>query len=349
MLIIPDTNVLYSDPFLEKPLIMTILAAEGQTGIRLMIPEIIVDELRNKVRQRLNEAVKAADDARRLYDGLRGLESHSVNLMISADQRQAVLDRFERRIRQLEKEDRILVYPSTSVKELVQRSIKGQPPFLSKDRGMRDTLIWLTAKDCVLKGIDRGTKVTLVSDDGAYWEKDKVKIKDGLTAELKESGIPTDSIVVQPSLQEVVRTLVAGRLSTAAWVTVAIQGGRISDFADPSEAVLLKVTDWIYENPETLNFSGSYYSVEFDVVEAVFFQRIEHALDLGDGRALVESRWQCEVAAQGYNNPIFTDDLCITLEFELSSIVKIDGDSLSMQSHEVTGVEAIDTIETQPE
>ena len=53
MLVIPDTNVLFSDPFLEGPLIRTIVAAEIQAGIRLVIPEVVIDELRNHVEERL--------------------------------------------------------------------------------------------------------------------------------------------------------------------------------------------------------------------------------------------------------------------------------------------------------
>ena len=269
--------------------------------------------------------------------------------MITADQRQAVLDRFEQRIRQLDEEGRILAYPSTSPKELAHRSIKVQPPFLSKDRGMRDTIIWLTAKERVVKGIDCGTKVTLVSNDGGFWDKDKIKLKEGLTAELMEAGISHDSIVVRRTLQEAIATLVSGRLSPADWITVAIQGGQIADLTASSDTVLLKATDWILNDPDILNFHGAYLFVEFDVVEGVFLQRIEQALNLDSSRVLVESSWTCDVAAEGFNNPYFGDNLSLTLGFELSSIIKVDDDCLSVQSHEVTSMEVINFIETEPE
>ena len=332
MLIMPDTTVLFSDLFLERPVVMTILAAENQTGIRLVIPEVVVDELRNHVEERLDATVKATDKVRRQYVGLSGLEPYSVDLMIDADQKQAVLDRFERRIQQLDKEGRILTYPSPSPKDLAQRSIKGQLPFLDKDRGMRDTLIWLTAKECAIRGAGSGKKITLVSNDKAFWDKDKKKMREGLAAELEDAGIPPDSIAVRPALQDVIDTFVSGKLPLAEWASVAIQGGQIDDFTTSSDVVLLKATDWIYDNPEILEVGGAYIFVEFDIVEEVVFHSIEQALDTGGGEALVESKWTCDVAAEGYDNPHFGDNLRIKLEFNLSSIVKIDEDCLSVQS-----------------
>ena len=305
-----------------------------------------MDELRNHVKERLDATVKAAEKVRRKYAGLRRLEPYSVDFMIDADQRQAVVDRFERRIQQLDKEGRILPYPSLSPKELAQRSIRVQLPFLDKDRGMRDTLIWLTAKECAIKGVGSGTRVTLVSNDGAFWDDKKKTMQEGLTMELKGSGIPPDSIVVCPALQDVVATFVSGKLPAAEWVRVAIQSGQIDDFTTSSDSVLLKATDWIYDNPEILEVGGAYIFVEFDIVEEAVFRSIEKAIDIGGDEALVESNWTCDVAAEGYDNPHFGDNLSIALEFKLSSIVKIDKDCLSVRSHEVTDMEVADVIET---
>ena len=347
MLVMPDTNVLFSDLFLEGALIKTILAAETQADIRLVIPEVVVDELRNHLEERLEATVKTANEVRRQYAGLSGLDPYAIDFMISSDQRRAVLDRFDRRIQQLSKEGRILKYPSPSPKELAHRSIRVQLPFRDKDRGMRDTLIWLTAKECVIKGADAGSKVTLVTDDGAFWDKDKGKMQEGLTGELEDAGIPLDSIAVRPTLQDVIDTFLSGKLPTAEWVRVAIQGGQIADFTASSDRVLLKATDWIYDNQEILEVGG-YIFVEFDIVEEVVLNSIERTLDLGGGEALVESKWTCDVAVEGYDNPHFGENLSVELQFELSSIVKVDNDGLSVRSHEVTDMEVVDVIETQP-
>ena len=347
MLVIPDTNALFSDPFLEKALIKTILVAENQTGIRLVIPEVVIDELRNKVEKRLDDTINLSDKVRRQYASLSGLEPYAIDFMISADQRQAVLDRFDRRIKELDNEGRIIGYPSVSPKELAFRSIKHQLPFQNNDRGMRDTLIWLTAKTIAIHPPRAGLKIILVTEDGAFWDKDKGKLKEDLTKELDEAGI-ADVIAVQPTLQDVLRTFVSGKLPAAEWVRVAINGGRVDDFTASDDTVLLKAADWILENPDILEVGG-YIFVEFDVVEEVVLDNIERTLDLGDGEALVESKWTCSVAAEGYNHPYlyFGQSLRVELQLSVSSIVKVDNDYLSVQSHEVTEVEVSAVFETQ--
>ena len=340
-IIIPDTNVLYSDPFLEGALIRTILAAESQTDIRLVIPEVVVDELRNHVEEELNDTLKSAAKVRRDVARLSGLSQYAVDFNMSPEQREAVLDRFDRRIGQFAREGRILMYPSASPKELARRSIKDQAPFNENDRGMRDTLIWLTTKEYVINGRDTGCRISLVTQDKAFLNKRKTKLNESLALELEGAGIPHDAVTVLPTLQSVVETFVAGKLPYAEWVKVAIEGGRIDDFTPDSDAVSLEVTDWILKNPESLEV-GDYFFVEFDVVEDVAFQNMEEALDLGGGEVLVESEWTCEVAAEGFENPHFGDSLHLALRFNLSSIVEVENGRLSVGSHDVTDVDVLD-------
>ena len=349
LLVIPDTNVLFSDPFLERPLIRTILAAENHTDIRLVIQEVVIDELRNHVEERLEATVEAANEVRHKYAGLSGLDPYAVDFMIDADQRRAVLERFEQRIQQLYNDGRILKYPSPSPKELAHRSIRTQLPFRDKDRGMRDTLIWLTAKEHAIEGVGSGTKITLVSGDGAFWDKDKSRMREDLTAEIKDAGIPLDSIAVLPTLQHVIDAFVSGELSPVEWVSVAIQGGQIDDFTASSDRVLLEATDWILNNPEILEV-GFYTFIEFDIVEETVLHDIEQTLDLGDGETLVESNWRCYVSAAGYDNPYlyFRESLQVELEFKLSSIVEVDNARLSVISHEVADMDVVDVIKDQP-
>ena len=338
MLIIPDTNILYSDPFLEGVQVRTILAAESHTDIRLVVPEVVVDELRNHVEERLRETIKNADKVRRDYANLSGLDDYSVNIMISADQRKAVLDRFDRRIQQLAEEGRILSYPVQSPKELSHRSIKGQAPFQGKDRGMRDTFVWLTVKDRAIKDTGVGSRIALVAADKAFWDKNQRKLAEGLERELNDAGVPLDAITMHRTLQDVIGTFISGKLPHIEWVRVAIEGGQVDDFNVGDDTVLLEVTDWILQHLEILDI-GDYYFVDFDIAEEVALQSVEDVLDLDGGEILVDSKWTCNIAAEGYDNPHIGDKIGIELEFDLSSIVKVDNDHLTVSAHEVIAVE----------
>ena len=346
MLVVPDTNTLYADQFLEGPLVRTILAAEGRTNLRLAIPEVVLDELRGHIERELKKTVDDASKVRRDYARLRGVDPYLVNVMIDSDQRRAVLDRFEQRVKQLAEEKRILGYPSISPKELSQRAVSGQLPFQSRDRGLRDTLIWLTVKEYLVGAKDMGMLVALVTDDKAFLDATKSKLNESLARELIRDGISLDSIDVQPSLQNAINAYISSNLSSVEWVATAIEGGKIEDFAGTNEVVLLKVTDWILQNPEMFGephgpISGYLY-FEFDVVEGIQLEGIERALDLGSGEVLVDSRWVCDAAVEGFDNPVFGNNLTVELEVGLSSIVVSKADRLTVRSHEVTDVTAVD-------
>ena len=82
--------------------------------------------------------------------------------------------------------------------------------------------------------------------------------------------------------------------------------------------------------------------MEFDVVEGTVIQSIERALDLGEGLALVESIWVCDVAAEGYDGPHLRYNLELAMKVRLSSVVSVDNSRLAVRSHEVTDVEVVE-------
>ena len=352
MLVIPDTNVLFADPFLEGPLIRTILAAESRTNLRLVIPEVVIDELRGHVEEKLNETIDNTSRVRRDYARLMGVEPYSVNLMIDATQRQAVLDRFDQLVQRLNSGGRILRYPEVSAKTLAQRSIAVQAPFQENDRGFRDSLIWLNVMQC-LKGTPAAKqKVTLVTADKVFWNKKKTTFNESLANELIKAGIPRESLSIKLKLQEVIDSLVSSNLSSMEWVTTAIEGGGIKDFSASDDTVLLKITDWIYENPDIFvdpyGYIGGYLFVEFDVIEDVQFECIERTLDLGHHEVLVDSSWTCFAAVQGFHGPVFGEGVTVALQFTLSSIVESKNDHLSVRSHQVTDVTVGDFLRDEP-
>ena len=352
MLVIPDTNVLFADPFLAGPLIRTILAAENRTNLRLVIPEVVIDELRGHVEERLKKNVDAVSKAQRDYSWLSGSHPNAVRLAIGPKQRRIVLDRFDQLVQRLSEEGRILEYPKTTPKDLARRSIAVQAPFQENDRGFRDSLIWLNVMEC-LKGTATGSqKITLVTDDKAFWNKKKTALNESLGKELDSAGIPRESLSVRLNLQEVIGSFISSNLSSVEWVATAIEGGSIKDFTASDDTVPLKITDWIYGNPDIFvdpyGYIGGYLFVEFDVIEDVHFECIERTLDLGHDEVLVDSSWTCFAAVQGFHGPVFGEGVTVALQFTLSSIVESKNDHLSVRSHQVTDVTVGEFLRDEP-
>lgn len=207
MLVVPDSNIMYSDPFFECKLIKTILNAEDAFGLKLAVLGVVVDELRNHVEER---ASKAVDDINKSHSDFNTLIGHNryTDGCVTSHQKQDILDRFEDRVKQFVAEDRILGYPSISLEELADRSIRNQLPFLSSgksDRGMRDTLIWLTLKQHLMRTADTTSRILFVTrDKGAFYDKGETKLHRNLILELENEGFPQDSVIIRGELNDVI-------------------------------------------------------------------------------------------------------------------------------------------------
>ncbi|MCY4528579.1 MAG: PIN domain-containing protein [Chloroflexi bacterium] len=301
LLVVPDTNVLYSDPFLENPLVRTIMAAEEDAGLKLAVPAVVVDELRSQVVDKLKKTIDQGTKASRDFAKLSGNSDRQTRFNVNKKQQKAVLVRFDKRIEQLEQDGRILKYPCISLSELARRSIQRQLPFQDRDRGMRDTIIWLTLKEFLRANTDK--RILLVTNDAkAYLDDEKEDLHPSLKRELVEEAIPQDSVLVRRNLDRVKSDFVSSFLSDAEWVSIAIKNSAAIEFSDQDDTIALMAQDWMFEH--TYVFEDSYVtsdhdSVEFEGLEGVFLDDVEETLDLGCGQVSVASVWTGEADLVG--------------------------------------------------
>lgn len=344
LIIILDTNVLYSDPFLEKSRIKKIIAAENRADLKFVVPAVVVDELQNIVVEKLDKATDDMESLNRKFADLSGSTDRKVIGQITHEQRQAVLDRFEGRRNQLDQEGRILKYPCISLEQLAERSIRQQPPFQDKDRGMRDTIVWLNVKEYLRSNPDTNTKILLVSKDSkAFFDGDKDELHDNLKKELDDEGIPQDSVIVRRDLNRAIADFISDRLANADSVRCALNNDRIKDFTDQDDTILLIAQDWLYEHSgifEDDYRASEYIGIEFDGLEELLPEGIEETLALNCGQVSVSSVWTGQANLTGIILAGYMEEsLGASVQFRVSSIVQVNDDQLSVQSHEIVDVE----------
>ena len=109
--IVPDTNVLYSDLFLEQPSLSTIRETEQAVDVRILFPSVVIDELRYKLEERLDQLDKDAGKLRQDLTRLTGTLIGPLDFEVASRGRRFISDRFERRILQLHEEKRVIPYP----------------------------------------------------------------------------------------------------------------------------------------------------------------------------------------------------------------------------------------------
>ena len=340
LLVIPDTNALYSDLFLEGPRIKTILAAEAMTGLRLMIPKIVAEELRNKVEERLQQTIKDVDKVRVELETLLAVSPFEIELNVDTEQRDAVTDRFEARIVELSEQGRLLDYPEASLAQLAGRSISQQRPFLPKDRGMRDTIIWLTVTQYLAEHSAESPQVILVTKDGGFLDDKKVELHESLLKELRCAGIPEGSVIVRKDLNSVITEFITSKLSKADWVQISLVNNPDKYFFDRRDSVDISATEWLYDNAEIFEetsrfLTTPYLYTEFDVLEDVSLDGIQSAFQISDELVVVNSKWTGEAAIQGFIGRGYYDALNAQVGFVVTSLIEVQDRVLQTQSHEV--------------
>ena len=355
LVIVPDSNSLYTDPFLERPRIRTILAAEPKANVRLAVPAVVLDELQNQVQDRLNSVVSDVDKAHRKLaelNGLYGYDSYGIDLSVTSEQRDTVIDRFDQRREELNAEQRILSYPSISSEELSRRSIQSRSPFDSKDRGLRDTIIWLSIVEFLLQqAAETRPQILLVSEDAAFWNDSRQELHNDLKEDLRLKGLPEDSVIIRKNLNEVTSEFIASKLSPSDWVKAAIEGGRVPDFVDQSDEISILAYNWLSANSEI--FEGDAYTpseylwVEFDVIENICRLSIESTLEIGDDFVVVNSTWKGDASVQGIvatmENLMLDESLNSEVLLSVTSILKTQNGDLTVESHEVNNVDILET------
>ena len=356
LLIVPDSNNLYTDPFLERPRIMTILAAESKGNVRLAVPAIVLDELQNQVQDRLNGIVSDVEKARRKLaelHGLYGYDSYGIDLSVTSEQRDAVIARLNQRREDLNAEGRILSYPSISSEDLSRRSIQSRSPFDSKDRGLRDTIIWLSVVEFLLQQApETDLQILFVSDDAAFWNDSKQELHNDLKEDLRLKGLSEDSVIIRKNLNEVTSDFIASKLSNSDWAEAAIEGGQVPDFTDQSDAISILAYDWLIANAEI--FEGDAYTpsdylwLEFDVIENISRLSVESTLEIGDDFVVVNSTWKGDASVQGVvatmEDMTLEESLTSEVVLGITSILKSQNGDLTVESHEVNNVSILKTM-----
>lgn len=193
MQIVLDTTSIHGDFFLERPATVEFLQGLHKIPAKLLVPEVVVDEMVRHYRRALEKALGALTDARHDISKLRAATvppAPSLSVEERADvYRKALLARIA------EFGGEVIPYPKIGHKELVARDLAGRKPFDENGRGYRDALIWESVRSKTWGGHER---VVFVSNNSTDFGKAPA-LHDGLRKEI----LNPDRVSLASSLHEV--------------------------------------------------------------------------------------------------------------------------------------------------
>jgi hypothetical protein len=180
-----DSTVFYDDPNLKSEIWALIIEYVKRTGSRVLVPEVVRDEITAKFSERLQKAQSEIETESHSIERLTEGQFKAPRIDVEAETKKYI-PRLESRLRRAN--GRTLPYPSITHPQLVGKALKDLRPFQPKGTGYRDALIWYSLieylkkepRDCIL--------VTKNTND--FSQKDEINsIHDHLAADLRTAGV----------------------------------------------------------------------------------------------------------------------------------------------------------------
>lgn len=186
--IILDSNIYRGDFSLRSKDFVVMKDYLQKTASSLMLPQVILDEIKGLYARALTERINELKKAVRNYHHALINDEYRVNNKL-LDLENAVVE-YEAFIRQnLGIRDRhIIPYANEFLPEIARRAIKREKPAGMEGQGFRDVLIWLTIKEYA--AMRPGKQLAFISDNTAdFGNKVKDGLHESLAKECEDAGI----------------------------------------------------------------------------------------------------------------------------------------------------------------
>lgn len=204
MKIVLDSNTIIANFWMQSTNFKILFENVTNGNIEIYIPEIVLDEVKNKYQQRLNKSKKDIESELKKFNSLSRKRIDSV---LKEEIVSNSIDEYAEHLEKVINENRIkiLPYPSTDHKIIAKKAMLKLKPFNVNEKGYRDCLIWENIKGLLTEEeivIALPELVFITNNYKDFSEKDSYELHPNLISELIDSEFASNSVVVYPSLIE---------------------------------------------------------------------------------------------------------------------------------------------------
>jgi len=198
MNIIIESNIICADFQLKGSSFRVLFDSLDRIGARLCIPQLVIDEVKNKYAECLWENKSKTDSILLNIKRLTG--ELTVNSVSEDFVKEKVKNYDQMLLNKLsELKAVILKYPTISHKDLVQRALSRRKPFSESGRGYRDALIWENVVELMA---ENKNEMFYFINANSHDFSDKNTLHPDLIANLEKRGINPKNIVLFNGLEE---------------------------------------------------------------------------------------------------------------------------------------------------
>jgi len=162
-----DTNVVINESYFCSPWSQAFLKACALLQISVVIPEIVVDEIKGNYPAHLKDRAKSFQKAERELSKL--IDLHFQNFSIPD-----LISEYENFLDELIDDNGVIVapYPEISAKQLVEKSYAADKPFKDNGDGHKDYLVWETIKSHILSNTTTSPNIFLTNNVKDFCQTD---------------------------------------------------------------------------------------------------------------------------------------------------------------------------------
>nr|WP_121271687.1 PIN domain-containing protein [Pedobacter schmidteae] len=204
MKVVLDANIIIADFNMSSPGFLIILASAKKGDIELHVPDVVLDEVFNKFRQRLE---KSQSDISSEIGKFNKLARTELECEITSELVVSSCTEYESYIRKIIEDNNVHItpYPETSHKYLAKKAMLTKKPFNSNEKGYRDCLIWENIKYMISDedvDIASSPEVVFITGNHKDFLADEGNLHSDLISELEDEWLKTDSVRVYQNLHD---------------------------------------------------------------------------------------------------------------------------------------------------
>ena len=220
MIVILDSNIICQDFHMSGTSFRVFFDGLDAIPARLLVPEVVVDEVVNRYAEDLCESVRNVEKANAVLNRVAGVDIVKTPEIKCAAERSKYRGYLLKKLTDMGGE--ILAYPQVSHKDVVARDLSRKKPFTREGKGYRDYLIWETIRKQTYSG---DKLVAFVSNDVSGFALDSA-----IDPELKSAVGPGTDLQLYTNLKEFNEIYVNPKLKMLEGVKAKLQENNLAGF-----------------------------------------------------------------------------------------------------------------------
>ena len=313
-----DSTEFCKDFNLQGPDFRVLLDVVVQTGDSIYVPQVVIDEVCNKYREKLQSSrLKIQSEYEELGRLTLGQVSNSREVTdeeiarVTERHRAALLKRLR------DAKATILPYPEIPHEQLVQRALMRKKPFSESGAGYRDALIWEGVKALIP---NETAQVVLVTGNTRDFSDGKGHLHADLVDDLIQSQLSSDSVELVPSLHDFVERKIVPTLEKLEEAKLRLAKGQYHGI-NLSELIADQANDFIRfreVDPTDIGLPAEFENPGMAFLEDVQLTSVDSVRQIPSGELLVEVKIS---AICDFDFYVYKSDLHVLSDNDMPTII----------------------------